>query len=30
MLQQDIGSVFVKDFIAARQDKGFRKQNDTV
>lgn len=30
MLQHDIGLVFEKDFIAARQAKGFRKQNDTV
>lgn len=30
VLQHDIASVFVKDFLAARQAKGFRKQNDTV
>lgn len=30
VLQHDIASVFVKDFLAARQAKGFGKQNDTV
>lgn len=30
MLQHDTGLVFVKGSTAARQAKGFRKQNDTV
>lgn len=30
ILQRDIGSVFAKDFIAARQAKGFRRQNDSI